>query len=169
MVEVYVLIERRKSIVKTFIAWLCLCLAIACIVLACSMYSFFVIGVILAALWYWLFFKSGLEYEYSYFDGDLRFAKIIGKSRRKALGEYSIDDVVQIAPAGDRSVYKYENDDNVKVKDYTSGNNGTPYYDIILKDSTHNNYVLIKAELDSKYLDAVCFKNASKVIRRAGE
>ena len=109
------------------------------------------------------------EYEYTYYDGEFRFARIKAKSKRKAIGSVQMDDVLGFAPKGDRSVYKYENDDNVKVKDYTSGNNGTPYYDIILKDSAHNNYVLIKAELDSKYLDAVCFKNASKVIRRAGE
>ena len=163
MVEVYVLIERRKSMVKTFIAWLCLCLAIACIVLACSMYSFFVIGVVLAALWYWIFFKSGLEYEYSYFDGDLRFAKVIGKSRRKALGEYSIDDVVQIAPAGDRSVYKYENDKNLAYKDLTSGDSDAKVYELIAKGE--KGLVRYEFEPDDEMLDEVMVKYPRSVVR----
>ena len=41
-------------------------------------------------------------------------------------------------------------------------------YDIVIKDTVNNNYILIKAELDDKYLDAVCIKHASKVIRKAG-
>ena len=132
MVEVYVLVEKKKSVLKAFMAWLCLCLALICLFLSCSMYSFFIIGILFGALWYFLLFKSGLEYEYSYFDGELRFARIMSKSRRKALKSYHIEDVVTIAPAGDRSVYNYENDNNVKVIDYTSGNKDAGYYD---KDS----------------------------------
>ena len=92
----------------------------------------------------------------------------MSKSRRKALKSYHIEDVVTIAPAGDRSVYNYENDNNVKVIDYTSGNKDAGYYDIVIKDKENNKYLLIKAELDDKYLDAVCHKNASKVVKKAG-
>ena len=168
MVEVYVLVEKKKSVLKAFMAWLCLCLALICLFLSCSMYLFFIIGILFGALWYFLLFKSGLEYEYSYFDGELRFAKIMSKSRRKALKSYHIEDVVTIAPAGDRSVYNYENDNNVKMIDYTSGNKDAGYYDIVIKDKENNKYLLIKAELDDKYLDAVCHKNASKVVQKAG-
>ena len=52
--------------------------------------------------------------------------------------------------------------------DYTSGNKDAGYYDIVIKDKENNKYLLIKAELDDKYLDAVCHKNASKVVKKAG-
>ena len=168
MVEVFVLIEKKKSILKTLLASLSLGLAVMCILLSVKMYTFFVVGILFGLLSYFLFFKSGLEYEYSYFDGELRFAKVMDKSRRKALKTYNMEDVVTIAPAGDRSVYNYENDNNVKVVNYTSGKPGVSYYDIVIKDTVNNNYILIKAELDDKYLDAVCIKHASKVIRKAG-
>lgn len=164
--EVFVLVERKKSVAKGVLAWLCMCLGIACVLLACYFQLLFIIGVLLIGLWYWLWMMGGLEYEYSYFDGDLRFAKVMNKSRRKTLKGYSIEDVIQIAPAGDRSVYNYENDNNVSVKDYTSKIEGVPYYDIVLKDKENNSIMIIKAELDDKYLDAVCIKNGYKVKRR---
>ena len=104
------------------------------------------------------------EFEYSFFDGDVRFAKVMNKSRRKALKSFSMDEVIQIAPAGDRCVYKYENDQSVKVIDYTSGYKDVPYYDMIVKNQ--DQISLIKFEPDEKYLDAVCVKYAQKVVRR---
>ena len=102
------------------------------------------------------------EFEYSYFDGELRFAKIKNKSRRTRLGIYSMESVAAIAPAGDRSVYNYENGNEIKKIDYTSGQKDVPYYDIVIKSPDEN--VLIKAELDDKFLTEVEKKYRSKVI-----
>lgn len=166
MLEVFVLVDRKPSPVKIFLGWLCMCLAIVSLFLMCVVNAFLVVALIFGGLWYWLIFMSRFEYEYSYFDGELRFAKVINKSKRKTLKGYNMEDVLQIAPAGDRSVYKYENDANVAKKDYTSAKKDVPYYDIVLKDSSSNSITLIKAELDDQYLDAVCIKHKSKVIRR---
>lgn len=164
MLEIFVLVERKSSVFRKVIAWLVLLAAAACLVAACTSMGFLTVAIVLVGLWYWLFFKGELEYEYSYFDGELRFAKVMNKSRRKSLGSYSIDDVVQIAPAGDSSVTNYENNSETKFKDYTSRNKGVPYYDIVLKSA--NGILIIKAELDDKYIDGVCMKYASKVKRR---
>ena len=94
----------------------------------------------------------------------LRFARIINKSRRKRIGVYNIEEVVTIAPAGDRSVYNYENDRSAKIKDYTSGEKNVPYYDIIVRNQ--DGTTIIKAELDDKYLDEVSKKYKSKVVKR---
>ena len=42
----------------------------------------------------------------------------MNKSRRKRLAVYSMDEVSQIAPAGDRSVYRYETDKHYEDKHY---------------------------------------------------
>ena len=68
------------------------------------------------------------------------------------------------APAGDRSVYNYENGNEIKKIDYTSGQKDVPYYDIVIKSPDEN--VLIKAELDDKFLTEVEKKYRSKVKRR---
>ena len=162
MVEVYVLVEKKKSVLKAFMAWLCLCLALICLFLSCSMYSFFIIGILFGALWYFLLFKSGLEYEYSYFDGEIRFARITGKSRRKSLGEIEMASVEKIAPAGDPGLAGFKNNSNLKVKDYTS-RSGAPYYEMIAKYD--GNIMLYKLELDEKFINEVCKKYASKVVR----
>ena len=162
--EVFVLVEKKKSIIAMIGSWLCLCLAIVMLLFACAA-SPLIIGVaVFGALWYFLQFRSNIEYEYSYFDGEIRFAKIMNKSRRKNLKSFTIGDVVQIAPSGDRSVYSYENDRMVKVVDYTSHKSEVPYYDMVI--NSEGVTYLYKLELDDKYLDAVCMKNASKVIRR---
>ena len=80
------------------------------------------------------------------------------------LGSYPMDDVIQIAPAGDRSVSQYERE-GVKVIDYTSHDKDTAYYDMVLKKEGET--LLIKFEPDDKYLEAVEFKYRQKVIRRS--
>ena len=121
-------------------------------------------ALILLVVWYFFLFRSSKEYEYSFFDGELRFAKIMNKSRRKRLRVFTMDEVIQIAPAGDRSIYKYEQDNTVKKIDYTSGNKDVPYYNLIMKNEDGIN--MISYEPDDKYLDAICVKYGQKVIRR---
>lgn len=164
MLEVYVLVPVRKSMAMNFLGIFTLVLGIMSLVLSCFSFLFAIPMLVLGGIGILLTFYSKKEYEYSYFDGEARFAKVMNKSRRKGLAVYSMDEVVQIAPAGDRSVYKYENDRNMKVKDYTSNVSGTPYYVMIVnKDGA---LTLIKFEPDEKYLDAVAVKYQQKIIRR---
>lgn len=121
-------------------------------------------AVVFGLIAYLMIMAQNTEFEYSYFDGELRFAKIKNKSRRKRLGIYSMESVAAIAPAGDRSVYNYENGNEFKKIDYTSGQKDVPYYDIVIKSPDEN--VLIKAELDDKFLTEVEKKYRSKVKRK---
>ena len=141
--EVFTLIARKKNVALVFVSYLL---------------------VALAAISLLTIMAQNTEFEYSYFDGELRFAKIKNKSRRKRLGIYSMESVAAIAPAGDRSVYNYENGNELKEIDYTSGQKDVPYYDIVIKSPEEN--VLIKAELDDKFLTEVEKKYRSKVKRR---
>lgn len=121
------------------------------------------VALVCGIVWFVLIGNSK-EFEYSYFDGEVRFAKVLNKNRRKSLGSYPMDDVIQIAPAGDRSVSQYERE-GVKVIDYTSHDKDTAYYDMVLKKEGET--LLIKFEPDDKYLEAVEFKYRQKVIRRS--
>lgn len=165
MFEVFVLVPVRKSFTVKLASTVSLFLGLASLFLACSSGIFAILFILFAALWYVLTFQANKEYEYSYFDGEVRFARVMNKSRRKAMETYNMDNVVTIAPAGDRSVYNYENDSRVKVKDYTSHKKDTPYYDLIVKDDAGNT-ILIKYEPDDEYLDAVQVKYGQKVVRR---
>ena len=163
--EVFNLVAQKKTPLKIFLTWLCLLAALVAYLLSCSQYTWIIfIALGLSMVWFFLQFRSDIEYEYSYFDGDVRFARVRHKSSRKALKVYHIEELVAIAPAGDRSMYHYENDKSVKVMDYTSMKKGVPYYDMIIK--TANQTFLYKVELEDDYLDAVSVKYAYKVTRR---
>lgn len=162
--EVFVLVPRKKSIVLLLLSSVVLALGAAALLLSCKNTILLPVACGLIFLWYFLQFRSNIEYEYSYFDGEIRFARVMNKSRRKALKSYTMSNVVQIAPNGDPSVSRYESDDQAKKKDYTSGKEGISYYDIVVKEE--EGITVYKAELDDKFLDAICIKYASKVIRK---
>lgn len=164
MIEVYVLVPVRKTFATVFVGVLSMVLAVICLLLSCVTMVFLPLVIVFGALWYFFTFRYYKEYEYSYFDGEVRFAKVMNKSRRKGIGVYTMDDVIQIAPAGHRSVYKYENDSNLKVKDFSSHSKGHEVYDMVLQKD--GNMLMIKFEPDDKYLDAVEHKYKQKVIRR---
>lgn len=164
MTEVYVLVERKKSTLMRVVTAAVLAIGILFALFSMIAPLFLSGALILLVVWYFFLFRSSKEYEYSFFDGELRFAKIMNKSRRKRLRVFTMDEVIQIAPAGDRSIYKYEQDHTVKKIDYTSGNKDVPYYNLIMKNEDGIN--MISYEPDDKYLDAICVKYGQKVIRR---
>ena len=164
MTEVYVLVERKKSTLMRVVTAAVFAIGILFALFSMIAPLFLSGALILLVVWYFFLFRSSKEYEYSFFDGELRFAKIMNKSRRKRLRVFTMDEVIQIAPAGDRSIYKYEQDNTVKKIDYTSGNKDVPYYNLIMKNEDGIN--MISYEPDDKYLDAICVKYGQKVIRR---
>lgn len=164
--EVYVLIPVRKSFATVFMAVLSMVLALLSLLLTCAgVQVFAALVVIFGVLWYFFAFRSNKEFEYSYFDGDVRFAKVMNKSRRKSLGSCSMEEVIQIAPAHDSSVHRYEEDKTIRVKDYTS-HTQKDYYVMIIQKA--GNTSLIKFEPDEKYLDAIEIKYRQKLVRRQG-
>lgn len=163
--EVFTLIARKKNVALVFVSYLLVALAAISLLTICIGFAPGILfAVVFGLIAYLMIMAQNTEFEYSYFDGELRFAKIKNKSRRKRLGIYSMESVAAIAPAGDRSVYNYENGNEIKKIDYTSGQKDVPYYDIVIKSPDEN--VLIKAELDYKFLTEVEKKYRSKVKRR---
>jgi len=163
MLEVYVLVEKNKSLWMKFLTILCFVAG------AYFMYAtlvgliiYFAIAIPLLAIGWFLHTRS-VEFEYSYFDGDFRFAKIISKQKRKELIGYDIENIVVIAPKGDRSLYQYENNPQVKTRDLSSGNKDARAYVMIAKVEEGLHMTIF--EPDDKYLDAVCIKYRQKVIR----
>ena len=162
--EVYVLVPVRKTVVAKVVGTLMLVLAVVSLLAACLTSGITLPVALVCGIVWFVLMGNSKEFEYSYFEGEVRFAKVLNKNRRKSLGSYTMDDVIQIAPAGDRSVSQYERE-GVKVIDYTSHDKDTAYYDMVLKKE--GEILLIKFELDDKYLEAVEFKYRQKVIRRS--
>lgn len=163
--EVFILTERKKSPLLTFIAWFSFAVATLALVLTClGFVVLFIVAVLFAIVGYFILMNSNVEYECSYFGDEIRFARIKNKSKRKRLQIVEMDSVITIAPAGDRSLYNYDNDKMMKVLDYTSGLKDVPYYEIVVKNTTLSE--IIKVELDDKFLDEISKKYRMKVVRK---
>uniref|UniRef100_UPI0040561FAD DUF6106 family protein n=1 Tax=Agathobacter sp. TaxID=2021311 RepID=UPI0040561FAD len=163
MLEVYVLADRKKSFLERCLSNGLILLGVV-FLYATLFYSFVLISLsVLAFILGFIFTRRRTEYEYSYFDGDVRFAKIINKSKRKNLRGYVMDNILIIAPEGDRSVYNYENDAQAKKRDLSTGRKDVKVYVMVAK--TESGMEVTRFEPDEKYLDAVCVKYPQKVIR----
>ena len=90
-------------------------------------------------------------------------ARIKAKRKRKRMAEISMEDVLMIAPKGDRGVYKYENDKNVPCKNLTSGNADAKVYELIAK--SENNITRYEFEPDEEMLDAIMVKYPRLVVK----
>ena len=84
----------HKAGMIAFFVLTCLCLVLSMFV---SPVMFLVPTIIFGVIWYLFAFRSEVEYEYTYYDGDLRFAKIRNKAKRKKIAYLSMDDVLTIA------------------------------------------------------------------------
>ena len=161
--EVYVLVEKKKNILVKLCAIVSFVLGGLSLLLMVLGGGAFILMAAAFILLGWFLNTRNYEYEYSYFDGEFRFAKILNKSNRKTLKGYVEDEVIVIAPLEDRAVYQYLNNPKAQEKDYTSGNADAKIYVMVAKSEAGIN--VIKFEPDDKYLDAVCIKYRQKVVR----
>ncbi len=139
---------------------------LSCVLLLASMFIMPVLilpSIIVVCIWIWLCYFSNVEFEYTYYDGELRMAKIMNKSRRKNLADISMEDVLILAPKGDRGVYKYENDKNLKCKDLTSKSADAKVYELVAKDG--ESMIRYEFEPDEEMLNAMAVKY-SRIITR---
>lgn len=128
-----------------------------------SPFLFFIPALLVVGIWVWQGFFANVEYEYTYYDGELRLARIMNKSRRKNLANVSMEDVLMIVPKGDRSVYKYENDKALKYKDLTSGDASAKVYELIYK--SEKGMCRYEFEPDEEMLDAIRVKYPRTVVK----
>ena len=133
MFEVYVLTKKNKSTmmkVGGYLLTLSSAIFLALTLLGVIMFAPIAIALIAASV---VVNRRYIEYEYSFFDDEVRFAKIINKNKRKALKGYNMSEVVIIAPAGDQSLYQYEHDNGAKVRDLSSGDKDAKVYVMVAK------------------------------------
>lgn len=164
MREVLVIVPKIKTGGKKVLNIVWFVLACLMFILAMFVPVFFTIpAVVFAVIWYFQSFRSDTEYEYTYYDGELRMARIKAKSRRKNLAKIEMEDVIAIAPKGERSVYKYENDNSLTCKKLTSGAPDAKVYELICKGE--KGMIRYEFEPDGEMLDAMLVKYPRIVIK----
>ena len=164
MNERLVIVPKKRSMGKKIFDIALFVLACVLLLAAMVIPTIFVVpALVCAVLWFFLSFRSELEYEYTYYDGELHLAKIRAKSRRKNLGTIQIEDVLALAPKGDRSVYKYENDKSISCKKLLSGDADAKVYELVCKGE--KGICRYEIEPDEEMLDAISVKYPRLVIK----
>lgn len=82
----------------------------------------FIITVALGVGAYFLLPNFSVEWEYQYLNGELDIDKILQKTKRKRVESFQIQDAEIIAPVSSHQLDYYNNNPNLKVKDYSSMN-----------------------------------------------
>ena len=161
--EKFMLVEKKKNFASKALPGAAILLAVVMLLLTVIGGSIFIVFACILGFLAFVIARRFIEFEYAYFDGEVRLAKIINKSTRKKIAFYHMDEVVIIAPAGDRSVYNYENDSKCKVRDLTSGDPEAKVYTMVAKGE--KGMELVKFEPDEEILGEICKKYAQKVKR----
>ena len=91
--EVYVLVPVRKTVVAKVVGTLMLVLAVVSLLASCLTSGITLPVALVCGIVWFVLMGNSKEFEYSYFDGEVRFAKVLNKNRRKSLGSYPMDDV----------------------------------------------------------------------------
>lgn len=73
-----------------------------------------------------------LEFEYLYVNGELDVDKIMSKTKRKRVARIDMDKVELIAPLKSHELDYYRNNNQIKVQDYSSGEEDHNIYAMIL-------------------------------------
>jgi len=163
MTEKLVIVPRKQVGVEKMLV-LCL-FAMACSMTFMSLFVspiYFALAIVAISLWVWRF-RRNIEFEYTYYDGDLHIAKIINKAKRKNIVNINMEDVLMIAPKGDRSIYKYENDSSYKYKDLTSADASAKVYAVVFKGE--KGMCRYEFEPDEPMLDAIRVKYPRSVVK----
>ena len=74
-----------------------------------------------------------LEYEYLYVNGELDVDKIMSKMKRKRVGSFDIDKADLIAPYKSHELDCYKHNKDLKILDYSSGEENANVYAMITK------------------------------------
>ncbi len=122
------------------------------------------IGLVLVAfavpVTYLVFRNTTLEYEYSYFDGEMTIDKVMKKRARKRLHTFSFNKLEVMAPEG--SSYIRTGNNSRKKFDYSSHDKEQRAFIAVLYDEK-NAVVELKFEPNDELLERLQYKHPRKI------
>lgn len=160
-----ILVKKRVSAVQLILAAALMLLCFSCAIgfLLSFQLLFVLLFLIAGGLFYAVRATSRVEYEYSYIEGRLSFAKIKNKKRRKNLATIEMETLQLIAPKGAPELRNYHENMNIIKRDYTSGQEDHKVYEAIYTQG--EDVVDIMFEPDDNMLDMMARRYASRIKR----
>lgn len=126
--------------------------------------SFMLAGFLLAALYFVFDIFSQKDYEYTLENDQLSIDVIYGKKYRKTAHVLELKDLEVVAPHWHESVAKYKKNggtEQLKKYDYTSYDDNTPYYTMIIKEDGRKIKLLL--DLTEEMLHTIKTQHPEKV------
>lgn len=126
--------------------------------------SFMLAGFLLAALYFVFDIFSQKDYEYTLENDQLSIDVIYGKKYRKTAHVLELKELEVVAPHWHESVAKYKKNggtEQLKKYDYTSYDDNTPYYTMIIKEDGRKIKLLL--DLTEEMLHTIKTQHPEKV------
>lgn len=126
--------------------------------------SFMLAGFLLAALYFVFDIFSQKDYEYTLENDQLSIDVIYGKKYRKTAHVLELKELEVVAPHWHESVAKYKKNggtEQLKKYDYTSYDDNTPYYTMIIKEDGRKIKLLL--DLTEEMLHTIKAQHPEKV------
>lgn len=131
-------VSRKKKSMSGVLRKVMVLFAVIFVILGITIsQSFMLAGFLLAALYFVFDIFSQKDYEYTLENDQLSIDVIYGKKYRKTAHVLELKDLEVVAPHWHESVAKYKKNggtEQLKKFDYTSYDDNTPYYTMIIKE-----------------------------------
>lgn len=153
---------KRKAGSKELMMKLLLLISIVGAVFLSFIFTFGIliaIVVIVAAVL--LFRKLDVEYEYSYYNGELDIDVIYHKAKRKRIFSMEVSDLEMLAPVDAPEMRGYQ---QLKVYDYSSGNKDAKLYALVVAKNGQKSKIIFEPRME--IVEGFFLKAPRKVIRK---
>lgn len=138
---------------------------IACIIAGILVFwPILIVGaVLLIAGYVFLIPRASREYEYLFIQGDFSVDVVYSQSKRKKMMEFSVREADIVAPVNSHRLDYYNNNQNLKVVDFSSGNPDHRRFAVITRLDSQLTKIII--EPDQKLEQMMIDYSPSKVFR----
>ena len=120
-----------------------------------------VLAIALGVACYFVIPRTDLEYEYLFVNGEFDIDMVMAKSKRKKVMSVNLSEADLIAPMNSHKMDYYNNNQKMKVYDFSSGNAEHKRFAMIIRDNGESCKVIL--EPDEKMIQAIRSSAPSKV------
>lgn len=152
------LVKQRQTTSNLFKKCGLIVLTVLSVFLVLLMPVLLPLPVLLIVLDVFLMKRMDLEFEYSYFNGDLDIDKIMAKQSRKRVFSTDMESMIVVAPAGSIELQPYK---QLKGIDYSSNTGNGKVYELVTNCNGRKVKVLL--EPSQELLDGMRMKAPRKV------
>ena len=158
-------VSRKKKSMSGVLRKVMVLFAVIFVILGITIsQSFMLAGFLLAALYFVFDIFSQKDYEYTLENDQLSIDVIYGKKYRKTAHVLELKELEVVAPHWHESVAKYKKNggtEQLKKFDYTSYDDNTPYYTMIIKEDGRKIKLLL--DLTEEMLHTIKTQHPEKV------